>query len=82
MEKNTLTLPQIEGCYEDMLDGLDGEFDNYFASLAPLEREILIAIASGKETTVEIGRNAGKKIFNLPKTITRLLSYAIIARVK
>ena len=79
--KDTLTLPQIEGCYEDMLDGLSAEFENYFASLAPLEREILIAIAGGKKSTAEIARDARKKIFNVPKTLTRLSSYGVIERI-
>lgn len=79
--KDTMTLSQIESCYDDMLEGLDGEFENYFASLAPLEREILIAIASGKETTAEIARDARKKIFNIPKTLTRLSGYGVIERI-
>jgi uncharacterized protein len=80
--KDTLTSQQIEECYENMLDGLEGEFENYFASLARLEREILIAIASGKETTAEIARDTRKKIFNLPKTLTRLSNYGIVARIE
>jgi len=70
----------IDRAYEDMLLGLDGEFETYFASLSPLEREVLAALAMGRIRASEIAREVRRPIFNMPKTLTTLMNYGIIER--
>ncbi len=71
---------QVDRAYEDMVVSLDGEFDNYFSNFSPLEREILVALAIGKIQPSEVARAVRKPIFNISKTLTKLLNYSIIER--
>jgi predicted transcriptional regulator len=63
-----------------MILGLDGEFENYFGTFSPLEREILAALAIGKIQPSEVAREVRKPIFNISKTLTTLMNYGIIER--
>jgi hypothetical protein len=60
----------VEKAYEDMVLSLDGEFENYFSNFSPLEREILVALATGKIQPSEVAREVRKPIFNISKTLT------------
>jgi AAA+ ATPase superfamily predicted ATPase len=75
-----LTDGKVETTYEDMVVGLDGEFDNYFSGFSPLEREILVALATGKIQPSEVARDVRKPIFNITKALTALMNYGIIER--
>jgi AAA+ ATPase superfamily predicted ATPase len=79
-EGGTINEEQIKKSYEDMLLSLDGEFETYFATLSPTEREILVAMASGKNRASEIAREARKEIHNMSKDLGMLLNYGIIER--
>jgi predicted transcriptional regulator len=63
-----------------MILSLDGEFENYFATFSPLEREILLALAMGSIQPSEVAREVRKPIFNTSKTLTTLMNYGIIER--
>ncbi len=71
---------QVDKAYEDMVVSLDGEFDNYFRNFSPLEREILVALATGSIQPSEVARAVRKPIFNISKTLTTLMNYSIIER--
>jgi AAA+ ATPase superfamily predicted ATPase len=71
---------QVEKAYEDMVLSLDGEFENYFSNFSPLEREILVALATGKIQPSEVAREVRKPIFNISKTLTTLMNYGIIEK--
>lgn len=75
-----VTEEQVDKAYEDMILGLDGEFENYFGTFSPLEREILAALAMGKIQPSEVAREVRKPIFNISKTLTTLMNYGIIER--
>lgn len=78
--RGTITEEHINKAYEDMLLSLDGEFENYFATFSPLEREILVALAVGSIQSSEIAREVRKPIFNISKTLATLMNYGIIER--
>jgi predicted transcriptional regulator len=59
---------------------LDGEFENYFVSFSPLEREVLVALGTGSIQPSEVAREVRKPIFNISKTLTTLINYGIIER--
>ena len=71
---------QVDKAYEDMVVSLDGEFDNYFSNFSPLEREILVALATGSIQPSEVARAVRKPIFNISKTLTTLINYSIIEK--
>jgi len=71
---------QVDKAYEDMVVSLDGEFDNYFSNFSPLEREILVALATGSIQPSEVARAVRKPIFNISKTLTTLMNYSIIEK--
>ena len=71
---------QVDKAYEDMVVSLDGEFDNYFSNFSPLEREILVALATGSIQPSEVARAVRKPIFNISKTLTKLMNYSIIEK--
>ena len=75
-----ITEEQVDKAYEDMVVSLDGEFDNYFSNFSPLEREILVALATGKIQPSEVARAVRKPIFNISKTLTKLMNYSIIEK--
>jgi hypothetical protein len=64
----------VKKVYEDVLLGLDGEFDVYFQSLFPLKMEIFVALAIGKIGPAEIAREARKPMFNISKTLAILVN--------
>lgn len=76
----SLTEQGVDRAYEGMVLGLDGEFENYFSTFTPLEREILVALATGKIQPSEVAREVRKPIFNISKTLTRLVNYGLIER--
>jgi len=71
---------QVDKAYEDMVVSLDGEFDNYFRNFSPLQREILVALATGSIQPSEVARAVRKPIFNISKTLTTLMNYSIIEK--
>jgi predicted transcriptional regulator len=79
-EGGSLTEEGVGRAYEDMVLGLDGEFDSYFSTFTPLEREILVALATGKIQPSEVAREVRKPIFNISKTLTTLMNYGVIER--
>lgn len=79
-EGGSLTEEGVGRAYEDMVLGLDGEFENYFSTFSPLEREILVALATGKIQPSEVAREVRKPIFNISKTLTMLMNYGVIER--
>lgn len=76
----SISSTQINKSYEGMLLSLDGEFESYFRTFSPTEREILVAIAGGKNRASEIAREARKRIFNISKELGVLLNYGVIER--
>ncbi len=76
----SLTEADVNKVYEDMLIGLDGEFETYFSSFSPLEREILIALSLGMEKPSEIAREVRKPIVNISKTLKLLLNCGVLER--
>jgi AAA+ ATPase superfamily predicted ATPase len=71
---------QVHKAYENMVVSLDGEFENYFGKFSPLEREILVALATGKIQPSEVAREVRKPIFNISKTLTTLINFGIIEK--
>ena len=71
---------QVDKAYENIVVGLDGEFDNYLRNFSPLEREILVALAIGEIQPSEVARAVRKPIVNISKTLTKLMNYSIIER--
>lgn len=76
----SLTEAKVNEVYEHMLIGLDGEFETYFGSFSPVEREILIALAIGMKRPSEIAREVGKPMENISKTLKLLLNCGVIER--
>jgi len=76
----SITPSQIERAYEDMILGLDGEFENYFKTFSPTEREILVAISREKSKASEIAREARKQIQNISKELRMLVNYGVIEK--
>lgn len=70
----------IDHAYRDMIQTLDGEFENYFVTFSPLEREILISLSIGKKQANEIAREVRNKLQNISKTLTRLVNYGVVER--
>ncbi len=75
-----ITEADVSRVYEDMVNSLDGEFDNYFSIFSPLEKEILVALATGKIKTSEVAREVRKQITHISKTLTLLQNYGIVER--
>ncbi len=76
----SITESLIDKEYEDIVLGLDGEFENYFVTFSPLDKEILIALVSGKIRTSEIAREVRKPIVNISKNLRILLNYGVVTR--
>ena len=76
----TLTDNEVEVAYEDMVLGLDGEFESYFSNFTSLEREILIALASGRIQPSEVAREVRKPLVNISKTLNTLMNFSVIER--
>jgi hypothetical protein len=76
----TVTDEKVNEAYEDMVLSLDGEFENYFSNFSPLERELLVALASGKIQPSEVAREVRKPIYNVSKTLTRLINCSILEK--
>ena len=76
----TLTDNEVEEAYEDMVLGLDGEFESYFSNFTSLEREILIALASGRIQPSEVAREVRKPLVNISKTLNTLMNFSVIER--
>jgi hypothetical protein len=76
----TVSEDKVKEAYEDMVLSLDGEFENYFSNFSPLERELLVALASGKIQPSEVAREVRKPIYNVSKTLTRLINYGIVEK--
>jgi AAA+ ATPase superfamily predicted ATPase len=76
----SVTVEQVDTAYEGMVVSLDGEFENYFSSFSPLEREILVALAMGKIQPSEVAREVRKPIFNISKTLTTLINFGILEK--
>jgi uncharacterized protein len=79
-EGGSITEEAVDKAYENIVIGLDGEFDNYFKFLSPLEREILVALANGKIKPSEVAREVRKPLANISKTLMMLVNYGIIER--
>ncbi len=79
-EGGSITEKGIDRAYDDMILSLDGEFENYFATFSPLEREILLALATGSIKASEVAREVRKPIVNISKTLTALMNQGIIER--
>ena len=79
-ENGSIAEEHIDRAYDDMILSLDGEFENYFATFSPLEREILLALASGSMKVSEVAREVRRPIFNIPKTLTSLMNQGTIER--
>lgn len=79
-QEGTVTEERVDKAYEDMVLGLDGEFENYLAAFSPLEREILAALALGRVQPSEVAREVRRPIFNISKTLATLVNYGIIER--
>jgi len=79
-EGGAITEEYIDRAYEDMIVSLDGEFENYFAIFSPLEREILLALATGSIQPSEVAREVRKPIFNISKTLITLMNFGVIER--
>jgi AAA+ ATPase superfamily predicted ATPase len=76
----SLTEAGVNRVYEDMLIGLDGEFETYFSSFSPMEREILIALSTGITKPSEIAREIRKPLVNISKTLKLLMNCGVIER--
>ncbi|MDG6939165.1 MAG: hypothetical protein JRN39_02030 [Nitrososphaerota archaeon] len=70
----------IDFAYHEMIRSLDGDFGNYFAAFSPLEREILIALATGKRRANEVATEVRNDMANISKTLKRLVNYGVIER--
>lgn len=68
----------IDKAYHDMIQTLDGEFENYFTTFSPLEKEILISLAIGKKRAHEIAKEVRNEMQNISKTLTRLVNYGVV----
>jgi len=79
-EGGSITEEAVDKAYENIVISLDGEFDNYFKYLSPLEREILVALANGKIKPSEVAREVRKPLANISKTLLMLVNYGIIER--
>ena len=76
----SITGSHVDKAYEDIVLALDGEFENYFATFSPLDKELLIAIATGKIRASEIAREVRKPMTNISKNLTLLLNYGVVER--
>jgi ATPase domain predominantly from Archaea len=70
----------IDLAYHEMIQTLDGDFENYFSTFSPLEREILIALAIGKRRASEVATEVRNEMANISKTLKRLVSYGVIEK--
>jgi DNA-binding transcriptional ArsR family regulator len=70
----------ISAAYENTILSLNGEFENYFTTFSPLDKEILIALAIGRIRASEIAREVRKSLPNISKNLTILKNYGIIER--
>lgn len=75
-----LSESDVTKAYENMLISLDGEFETYFNSFSPVEREILISLSTGTERPGEVAREMRRPIMNISKTLKRLLNCGVIER--
>ena len=80
MGQKSVTRPDVSRAYEEMLVQLDADFGSTLAQHSELEREILIALASGKDTTSAISLEVRKPQSTLPKTMNRLIKSDVIER--
>jgi AAA+ ATPase superfamily predicted ATPase len=64
----------VQAAYSEMILQLDPDFSNNFAAFSPLEKEILIALATGSKSPAEISAEIRKPMSTLPKTLTRLMN--------
>jgi AAA+ ATPase superfamily predicted ATPase len=76
----SITESIVDQAYENIVLTLDGEFENYFATFSPLDKELLIAIASSKIRASEIAREVRKPLANISKNLTLLLNYGVVER--
>lgn len=78
--RGSISQRHVDKAYEEMILSLDGEFENYFAAFSSLEREALVALATGSIQPSEVAREVRKPIFNISKTLTTLMNYGVIER--
>ncbi len=79
-ERGSISEKLVDNVYEHVILTLDGEFENYFVSFSPLEREVLVALGTGSIQPSEVAREVRKPIFNISKTLTTLMNYGMIER--
>lgn len=79
-EGKTVESADVDRAYDKMVMSLDGEFDNYFGSFSPLEREILVALSTGKIKPSEVAREIRRPLVNISKTLTSLTNYETIEK--
>lgn len=78
--KKSVTKSDVDRAYDEMLVQLDAEFGNTFSHHAELEKEILIALASGKTSISAISREIRKPQTTIPKTMNRLITLDVVER--
>lgn len=76
----SLSEANVNKVYENMLIGLDGEFETYYSSFSPTEREIFIALSLGMKRPSEIAREIRKPLANISKTLKMLLNCGVIEK--
>jgi AAA+ ATPase superfamily predicted ATPase len=79
-QKKIVSDKLIENAYYDMVQTLDGEFENYFSTFAPSEREILVSLSIGRRRANEIAREVRKELHNISKSLTMLVNYGVVER--
>lgn len=72
--KRSVSAPDVEGAYEDMIARLDFDFVSQFRGLSEREREVLIAMAHSDNGITSIGRRINAPPTSIPITLRRLIS--------
>ncbi|HEX9845811.1 MAG TPA: ATP-binding protein [Candidatus Nitrosotenuis sp.] len=70
----------VQVAYSEMILQLDPDFNNNFSTFSPLEKEILIALATGSKSPAEISSEIRKPMSTLPKTLTRLMNQDVVEK--
>jgi AAA+ ATPase superfamily predicted ATPase len=78
--KSSLGEQDVKNAYDEMIQQLDGEFNNYFKSFTDFEKEVLIALAHGKTNPSSVAREIRKPISSLPQILNRLMNHGVVEK--
>ena len=78
--KSFLEKVDVEAAYSEMIQSLDGEFSTYFKCFTDFEKEVLIALSHGKNSSSLMAQETRKPSSSIPQILHRLINHGIVEK--